>query len=287
MAHYNLHLSEIPLEFGISTELEAVSTQKVDLHAFGTELEVISNYADKHGSTPRVVIQEEGAQAGGEEESNKQLINNNQGRKQEDDSGVQAQFAMSDNNDNDDTNNKTEAESSASADLPSAQGEQGISPSDAAAASVERVEIVNNNEHNNDGAGGGDSIVKTDDVENPSSDPVTVVSGIEINTDHEQTILLDGAPATVIPVIESATDIGNDGTVQVFSTASAEGEAAMAMAVAEQVHEDADVALLVDQDNKVTELVSKCNISRDECRFYLESTDWNVQEAVNIYNSFN
>jgi hypothetical protein len=284
MAHYNLHLSEIPLEFSISTELEAVSTQKVDLHAFGTELEVISNYADKHGSTPRVVIEEEGAQAGGEEESNMQLTNNNQGRKQEDDSGVQAQFAMSDNNDNIDMNNKTEAE-------PSTQGDQGSTPSDAAAASVEGVEIVSNNEHNNDGGGGGDPIIKDAGVENPSSDPVTVVSGIEINTDHEQTILLDGAPATVIPVIESTTDIGNDGTVQVFSAASAEGEDSnimqAAMAVAEQVHEDADVALLVDQDNKVTELVSKCNISRDECRFYLESTDWNVQEAVNIYNSFN
>ena len=53
MAHYNLHLSEIPPRLSVSAELMSASSRKVDQHMFAKELEIISNYADEYGSTPR------------------------------------------------------------------------------------------------------------------------------------------------------------------------------------------------------------------------------------------
>ena len=59
-----------------------------------------------------------------------------------------------------------------------------------------------------------------------------------------------------------------------------------ALAAVEKAEKDEDVALLLERDSLVSQLASRCNISREECAFYLESTDWNLEDAIRIYNSF-
>lgn len=49
---------------------------------------------------------------------------------------------------------------------------------------------------------------------------------------------------------------------------------------------DAAMALLMEQDSKVTKMIDVTGISRDESSFYLESTDWNLEKAVEIYKSY-
>ena len=100
----------------------------------------------------------------------------------------------------------------------------------------------------------------------------------------------DATPAQVAEVAN--TNAFGDQGVAHTTQASADDEEGIsssmkaALAIAEQAQKDEEMARLVEHDNKVSLLASKCNISRDECQFYLESTDWNVDEAINIYNSF-
>ena len=297
MAHYNLHLSEIPPRFSVSAELLSASTRKTDLHIFAKELEVISNYADEHGPSPR-------ASAHTEKRESEELMPSPVAEGRTEDKRVvkeDEQGMIANANRNEDKNVEGTADMSGTGDenaTPQNVNTEQILPEQVidegtGTATVEGGEEAKQqpDSMNNDSEmkQQGDQQIVAGDAPQASNDPVTVVPGIEINPNCEQTVHLDGA-APLTQAQAQADDHFASG-VGVYPDAVVENEISMSMkaalAVAEQVEKDEDMARLVEHDNKVSLLASKCSIGRDECRFYLESTDWNVDEAVNIYNSFN
>lgn len=49
---------------------------------------------------------------------------------------------------------------------------------------------------------------------------------------------------------------------------------------------DAAMAALIENDEKVSKMSSQMNCSRDECLFYLESTNYDLEKAIAIYKGF-
>lgn len=254
---------------------------------FRKELEVISNYADEHGSSPHASscdkqgeldeARSEAKPAPGADDKSKMEIN---ARSHADDDEI--------SNRNDRTNvidsNNITPDGVATIIRQTFQentSDQGIvnGPGEAQKVDVQVTQPIES-EKDIRSTQKGD---RGNSASRAGTDPVTIVSGAEINPSSEQTVHLDGA--TQLSQNHCTPDTGT--RFHDAEETEISGSMKAALAVAEQVEKDEDMARLVDHDNKVSMLASRCNIGRDECRFYLESTDWNVEEAINIYNSFN
>lgn len=300
MSHYRLHLSEIPPRLSVSAELLTASTRKVEQHMFAKELEVISNYADEYGSTPR------GSSNSEQQEDPTPAPPPDEGVSSEPAGSTTGQNRDGSNEKNIDVNNgvatastvaiaadvaASTANTAAMSTTPSPPTDtvSTSTPGDDGSATNAEMRDTSKDEVQGVATGAGEESGVTQSV--PANDPVTVVPGVEINPNSEQTVVhLDAAPVQTTE--QTNVNVGVDAQAQVANVVGTAEEDVMsssmkaAMAIAEQADKDEDMARLVDRDRKVSLLASKCNISRDECQFYLESTDWNVEEAVNIYNSF-
>ena len=264
MAHYDLHLSEVPLEFSLDIKLQALATKSVDLHSFEDELTLISKYADEYGPSPRTLTENE-IKAGGEGVLGEDKMG---ATDLEVDPGegimptVQKEGDMVPTVANgNDIRQGGQGQGNEESTLPPDQ-QQGGQPRDEPPTPSqnegrEEVPTIVNTQAHNETASGGEAGVA------PHAVPTVV--GNEI------------APGSEVAAMAEEIDPVEEG----ISTSMKE-----ALAAVEKAEKDEDVALLLERDSLVSQLASRCNISREECAFYLESTDWNLEDAIRIYNSF-
>ena len=264
MAHYDLHLSEVPLEFSLDIKLQALATKSVDLHSFEDELTLISKYADEYGPSPRTLTENEvkaGDEGvlGGEEKIGADLeVDIGEGMTPTVQKGGDVLPTVANGND---LGQGGPGQGNGESTLPPDQ-QQGGQPGDeppipSQSEGREEVPTIVNTQAHNEAAPGGEAGVVPEAV-------LTVV-GNEIAPSSEVAAMAE----EIKPVEEG------------ISTSMKE-----ALAAVEKAEKDEDVALLLERDSLVSQLASRCNISREECAFYLESTDWNLEDAIRIYNSF-
>jgi hypothetical protein len=93
----------------------------------------------------------------------------------------------------------------------------------------------------------------------------TVENQPSVAVDTSPTIVGSTPPANIVPPLERSSSKGEE-------------EAVAAV--------DAAMAALIENDEKVSQMSSQMNCSRDECLFYLESTNYDLEKAIAIYKGF-
>lgn len=296
MAHYDLHLSEVPLEFSIDSTLRSLATKNVDLHSFEDELTIISKYADEYGPSPRNTCDNE--YKGSEK--------NPVGERKVDSTELDRPFEeITSGNEN-----KVGPDTTVSRN--GLIGLQGVVVKEDAVIldELEMKEREQGGGKAQSESGGGEVPVVV--PQSASKETPTIVQTIAKNAPigvGEADGTQESGVAGAVPIVVG-NEIAPNSEVSAFAAAikSVKGNEMKSVAVKPQVdgeegisvsmrdapvsmeqaekEEDAELALLLRRDSLVSQLASRCNISREECAFYLESTDWNLEDAIRIYDSF-
>jgi len=293
MAHYDLHLSEVPLEFSIDSKLRSLATNSVDLHTFEDELTLISKYADEYGHSPRNKIDSDckGLDENAlEKEKNKSTQiehpfestkrNNRAGSDMPRSIPTDEDFTMDSLGDGGkcDALTSSDRQQEGGVSNPPPVYDEGESPvvltsqiTSQDMTTVVPVIVGSANDDSEAGAIPEDAVKAVPTVVGNEIAANSEVPNVTVATRH-------GKGEEVNEVTESIRT--SEGGI---STSTKEALAAVEHA---KKNEDAELALLMERDDLVSQMVSNCNISREECAFYLESTDWNLEDAIRIYDSF-